>query len=652
MKEKIRSCAIRNIKINDSLFGHYVKLVAEQVVPYQWKMLNDLIPGIESSHCIKNFKIAAGDIEGEREGVVFIDTDAYKWLETVAYCIENGMALEYEWYADELIDLLSRAQESDGYLNTYYTLNYPERKWTNLAEGHELYGAGHLIEAAVAYYHATGKKKLLEVGIKFADLICKLFGIGGEKENAYAGHQEIELALVKLYYVTDEKKYLDTAEHLVRVRGKKPNYLIDELKKNEEHRIFPEFFDYDEMYAQSHVEAVKQTEASGHAVRAMYYYTAMADLAIINKDETFKDVCQVLWDNTTQKRMYITGGIGSSGHLERFTADYDLPNDRMYCESCASVGLMMFGKRMSELTREARYYEDVERALYNTVLAGISLEGDKYFYVNPLEVWPSNCIPSTSMAHVKAVRQPWYSVACCPTNIARTLASLGQYIYAEDGKSVYVNMLISSSLNTVINNAEVSIEMKATLLQNGKTVLKVNKGYEKTVLIKVRIPSYYKKVSFWADDKEIYPAIENGYAVLAISRSGEQVIEIKGKVEPIFVGANSNVRADIGKIAMMYGPYVYCVEEIDNGDKLSALMVSHKETISLLPPLEGFPGELPCLGVNGNRIENNIDDEERLYGRPDIKITNVQIKAVPYALWCNREPGEMQVWIRNYLGNI
>lgn len=649
MKENVYSCSIRDIKIEDPLFGHYVDLVATQVVPYQWRMLNGLIPGVELSHCIRNFKIAAGDVQGERRGVVFVDTDAYKWLETVAYCIECGKALEYEIYADELIDLLSRAQESDGYLNTYYTLECPDKKWTNLAEGHELYGAGHLIEAAVAYYHATGKTKLLEVAKKFADLICELFGAGGVKENTYAGHQEIELALVRLFYVTGEERYLKVAERFIRERGKKPNYLVNELKKNEKDRIFPEFFDYDEMYAQSHSECLKQTEAVGHAVRAMYYYASMADLAIIKKDEEFKNACQRLWENTTQKRMYITGGIGSSGHLERFTTDYDLPNDRMYCESCASVGLMMFGKRMAELTREAAYYEDVERALYNTVLAGISLEGNKYFYVNPLEVWPSNCIPSTSMAHVKAVRQPWYDVACCPTNIARTLASLGQYIYAEGEKSIYINMLISSTLNTLIDNAEVTLKMEATILQNGRVTLKVNKQHEKTLLVKVRIPSYYKQVTFWAENKAIYPAIENGYAVLAISRNGEQTIEIKGKVEPVFVGANTNVRADIGKIALMYGPYVYCIEEVDNGDKLSALMVSHKEDIKILPSIDEFPGNIPCLEVKGMRIENSIKDEKMLYGTPEIQIKDVDIKAIPYALWCNREPGEMQVWIRNIL---
>jgi len=647
MRETIHSCPIRNIKINDSFFSHYVRLVAEEVVPYQWKMLNDLIPDITMSHCIKNFKITAGDIEGTHKGPVFVDTDAYKWLEAVAYCLENGMALEYEWFADELIDLIGRAQQSDGYLHTYYTLVAPKKKWTNLAEGHELYGAGHLIEAAVAYYNATGKTKLLDIARKYADLICKLFGPDGEKHHAYAGHQEIELALVKLYYVTDDKKYLDMAEHFVRERGKKPNYLVDELKKNEEHRIFPEFSDYDEYYAQTHEEAIKQTEAVGHSVRAMYYYTAMADLAIEQRGEDLASACQTLWENTTQKRMYITGGIGSSGHLERFTTDYDLPNDRMYCESCASVGLMMLGKRMTELTGNANYYEEVERALYNTVLAGISLQGDKYFYVNPLEVWPANCLSSTSMAHVKPVRQPWYTVACCPTNIARTIASLGQYVYAQGSDSIYVNMLISSSLQTKLNDEEISLELNSTLLHDGKVIIKVNKSQEKTMTVKVRIPSYCRDASYTENGNKVEPVLKNGYAIFTVLESGEHIFEINSNVKPVFVAANTNVRADIGKVALTYGPYVYCLEQIDNGENLSALMVSAKEQIMVLPSIEDFPGEVPCLGVKGYRIESSIQDENALYGIPDVKVKDVNLKAVPYALWCNREAGEMQVWIRN-----
>jgi len=647
MKQEIRSCVNRNIKITDDFFSHYVRLVAEEVVPYQWKMLNDLIPDITMSHCIKNFKITAGDITGEHKGPVFVDTDAYKWLEAVAYCLENGMALEYEWYADELIDLIERAQQSDGYLHTYYTLVAPKKRWTNLVEGHELYGAGHLIEAAVAYYNATGKTKLLDIAKRFADLICQVFGPNGEKHHAYAGHQEIELALVKLYHVTKDKKYLDMAEHFVRERGKKPNYLIDELKRNEKNRIFPEFSDYDDLYAQTHTEATRQTEAVGHAVRAMYYYTAMADLAIEQRGEDFEKACHTLWENTTKKRMYITGGIGSSGHLERFTTDYDLPNDRMYCESCASVGLMMFGKRMAALTGNASYYEEVERALYNTVLGGISLEGDKYFYVNPLEVWPENCLASTSMAHVKPVRQPWYTVACCPTNIARTIASLGQYIYSEDEESIYVNMLISSSLQTKLGNEDVSLDVSASLLQDGKTNIRVTKTLERKVCIKVRIPAYCEETSFTIDGKVMYPSIEKGYAVLEIAGSGEQTIEMNSKVEPVFAAANTNVRADIGKVALTFGPYVYCLEEVDNGKNLPALMVSMDEQIEVLPSLEEFPGKVPCLGINGQRVERSIQDENMLYGRPCIKTKDVKIKAIPYALWCNREPGEMQVWIRN-----
>jgi len=646
MKTSIHSCAIRKVNITDPLFGHYANLIARKVVPYQWEILNDRVPDAEPSYCVENFKIAAGDCEGKRRGVVFSDTDAYKWLEAVAYCIDNGSGKEYENLADELIDLIARAQQEDGYINTYYTIEKPEERWTNLAEGHELYTAGHLIEAAVAYYEATGKMKLLNVATKFADLICTVFGPEKEQHKGYPGHQEVELALVKLYRVTNEKRYLELAKHFVLSRGTQPNYLIDELEKNKENRFFPEFCDYDALYAQSHLPSVEQTEAVGHAVRAMYHYSAMADLASFYADEKLKESCGRLWENVTKKRMYVTGGIGSSGHLERFTTDYDLPNDRMYCESCASVGLMMFGQRMAELTREAHYYDEVERALCNTVLAGISAEGEYYFYVNPLEVWPDNCLPSTSMAHVKPIRQPWYSVACCPTNIARTLASLGRYIYAEDTKSIYINQLISSTLKTSLGENDVEISLESALLSEGKVNLKVTSHKDHPIIIRVRIPDYFREVSFFLEEKEIHPLIEKGYAVFAISRAGMQRIVIQGKVEPVFVASNAKVRADIGRVALAFGPFVYCLEEVDNGENLSALMVHNEAEVQVVNPEESLPGDLPVLLVNGYRIEQNIQDESQLYGKPLRKVKETVLKAIPYALWCNRTPGEMLVWIR------
>jgi DUF1680 family protein len=464
----LKPIKLSNIRITDSLFGSYSRLVTEKIIPYQWEILNDRIKEADPTYCIANFKIASREISGERKGVVFQDTDLYKWIEAVAYCIENGSGAKFMNTADEVIELIGRAQQSDGYLNTYYTIIAPDKKWSNLVEGHELYTAGHLIEAAVAYYSATGKSNLLTVAKKNADLICNVFGRGEGQIRGYPGHQEIELALVKLYRVTKEMRYLNQARYFIEERGTEPNYFLDEIKKRGGYEFFSEFDDYDLKYSQSHISPINQRTAEGHAVRAMYMCSAMADLALECDDNKMMEACQAIWDNVTKRRMYITGGIGSSGFRERFTTDYDLPNKTNYSETCASIGLMMFGQRMTAATRNAAYYDIVERALYNTVLAGLSVTGDKYFYVNPLEVVPGFCTDHTYMMHVKANRQGWFNVACCPTNVARTLASLGQYIYAKDNEALYINQFISSVAEIQIGEANISIELNSTLMQDGK----------------------------------------------------------------------------------------------------------------------------------------------------------------------------------------
>lgn len=642
MKYNISAPALRNIKINDPLFSHYADMVAEKLLPYQWAVLNDRLPQVERSYCVQNFRIAAGELKGERLGVVFCDTDAYKWLETLAFCLENGRGGKFEAIADELIDLIGRAQEPDGYLNTYFSLCCPEKKWTNLCEGHELYCAGHFIEAAVAYFKATGKERVMEIAVKLADLLCRVFG--EDKHRGWPGHQEIELALVKLSRLTGEKKYAELAGYFISARGRRPNYLMDELKVTGSDRIFPEFADYDEKYAQSHMPPVEQTTAEGHAVRAMYMYSAMADLAREFNDAELKNACRTIWKNLTDRRMYITGGLGSSGHLERFTADYDLPNDRMYCESCASVGLMMFSQRMAALTGDAGYYDAVERALCNTVLAGISAEGDRYFYVNPLELWPDNCLESTSMAHVKPVRQSWFTVACCPSNIARTLASVGQYIYAQDEKSIYINQFISSTLYGRVKNAEITLELDASSLTEGRVQLKIESDRAQSFTLRIRIPEYLEQACFELEGKRIMPVVENGYAVIALSHGGKQSLVIKGRVRPRWVAANSQVRADTGCMALVYGPYVYCLEEIDNGPLLPNIFVSPDTQIEIGPPEKDLPGALPTLCFEGRRLSSGV--EEQLYGAPAFRFTSQRLKAVPYGLWCNREPGEMLVWLK------
>ena len=646
MDNLIVPISIQNIEITDPLFGSYVRLVAEKIIPYQWEALNDRLPDTEKSYCIDNFRAASRKERGTHRGAIFQDSDAYKWLEAVAYSIENGSGSKFIEKADELIELICGAQEPDGYLNTYFTLEHPELKWKNLAEGHELYTAGHLIEAAVAYYKATGKDVLLNAVRRLADLIDTVFGPEEDKCKGYPGHQEIELALIKLSRVTGEVRYLKLAKHFIDERGKKPNYLMEEMKANGNNRIFPEFSEYDEEYAQTHKQPVEQNTAEGHAVRALYMYSAMADLAREYKDEKLEQACRTLFENLTTRRMYITGGIGSSGKLERFTVDYDLPNDHMYCESCASVGLMMFGQRMAALTKDASYYDAVERALCNTILAGISITGDRYFYVNPLEVWPDNCKSSTSLSHVKPVRQKWFSCSCCPPNIARTLASLGQYIYAKDNEVLYINQFISSKVHTTILENKVTVSMVSTYMQDGKIKINITAEGNQLFTLRVRIPSYLLSLSVSLNGKVIELSMEKGYALVPIAKEGEYQLELSASVPPVLVAANRNVRADIGRAAIMKGPFVYCLEQVDNGENLASLYINSQIPIQEEPALQEMPGDLPVISCEGERLTRTIANTKDLYSLLQCEKEPVKIKTIPYYLWCNRTPGEMQVWTK------
>lgn len=644
MSEGLKTIKLSSIRITDSLFGSFLKLVAEKMIPYQWEILNDRVEDAIPTFCIENFRIAAGDKIGKRKGVIFQDTDLYKWIEAASYCIENGSGAQFEETADTAIELIGRAQQKDGYLNTYFTVTAPEKRWSNLVEGHELYSAGHLIEAAVAYYSATGKSNLLTIAKKNADLICKVFGRGEGQIQGYPGHQEIELALVKLYRVTDEKRYLECARYFIEERGSEPNYFLNEIKKRGGYEYFHEFDHYDLKYSQAHIPPVKQRTAEGHAVRAMYMCSAMADIALECDDEKMMEACRAIWDNVTKRRMYLTGGIGSSGFLERFTTDYDLPNGTNYSETCASIGLMMFGQRMNAITKNAVYYETVERALYNTVLAGISLSGDKYFYVNPLEVVPCFCTDHSYMKHVKPNRQRWFSVACCPPNVARTLASIGQYIYAKDNEAIYINQFISSNANVQIGEAKIAVELDSTLMKNGKINLTVKSSEPVEVEIKVRIPEYAGLIKYKINGQVINVAIHNGYACFGEKWYDVKQIEIDFDVQPRWVSANVNVREDEGKIALMKGPCVYCLEEKDNGNNLASVYVSPNSKLMEFKPIEELFGELPIIEYSGSRLLNVGMKEDELYGKPLFMEEEVKLKAIPYCLWNNREEGEMLVW--------
>ncbi|MGN0293421.1 MAG: glycoside hydrolase family 127 protein [Lachnospiraceae bacterium] len=641
------SVPLKHIQINDRFFDKYVNLVKKVIIPYQWEVLNDRLTDVETSHCIENFRIAAGESEGEFQGAVFQDTDAAKWLEAVGFVLSMERDEQLEQLADETIELIGRAQQQDGYINTFFTIKEPDARWSNLTEGHELYTAGHLIEAAVAYYEATGKERFLQIMCRFADLICDTFGWEEGKIHGYPGHQEIELALVKLYRTTGNRKYLEQAKYFIDARGKGENYFLKEMASEGYKNIFPEFLPYDPKYSQSHLPVREQKTAEGHAVRAVYMYCAMADLAEEYQDEELMRCCETLWNSITGRRMYLTGSIGSSGLLERFTADYDLPNDCNYSETCASIGLALFGKRMADIKKDARYMDVVERALYNTLLSGIALDGKSFFYVNPLEVWPDNCIDRTSKEHVKPVRQKWFGVACCPPNIARTLASLGQYIYFQEKDALYINLYISNQADVMLGEVPAKIELKGEYPWKNTVELTVTAETAVNTVLALRIPGYAKNVHFYKNGAKVTDySVRNGYAML----QGEylkDIITIRFDVVPEFVHANPAVRADSGKTALVKGPLVYCLEETDNGTNLASVFVNSNCTLRE-DFEENLLGGTGVIRFSGKKIITNGWDENRLYGTGAFEFREVDLKAVPYCYWNNRAPGEMIVWMKEY----
>lgn len=642
---RANSLDLKKVSIHDSFWSKHVDLVRNAIIPYQWEAMNDRIPDAESSHCLENFKIAAGRAKGDFYGAVFQDTDVAKWLEAVGFSLACYSDEVLEKTADEVIDLIADAQCEDGYINTYFTIKEPDKRWTDLCEGHELYTAGHLMEAAVAYYEGTGKRKFLDCMCKFADLICDTFGTEEGKIHGYPGHEEVEIGLIKLARVTGNKKYMDQAKYFVDARGVGENYFMKEMSRPDYKMIFPEFADYTPAYSQSHKPVREQTTAEGHAVRAVYLYCAMADLAEAYQDEGLLKACKTLWNNIVEKRMYLTGGIGSSGHLERFTVDYDLPNEYNYSESCASIGLALFGLRMAQITGESQYMDVAERALYNTVLAGIALDGKSFFYVNPLEVWPPACMEGTSKKHVKPIRQKWFGVACCPPNIARTLASLGQYVYSQkpEKKELYVNLFVSNETELDWNKDKIFVKLQTEFTWVNTYSLEVKNVPADGMDLMLRVPDYAQDYQVKADGNiyEENKESEKGYRRVHVEKDTK--VEVSFAAPAKFVYANPQVRADSGKVAIVRGPLVYCLEEIDNSQNLPAIFVDTDEPLK--EEKSDLFGGIVTVKAKGKKIvEASVSDS--LYSGEKPQLEDVELTAIPYPYWNNRGEGEMLVWMK------
>lgn len=631
---KIRPLQLKDVTINGPFWSRYIEQIREKVLPYQWEVLNDRVEDAKRSHCIKNFEIAAGRREGEFYGMCFQDSDLYKWLEAVAYTLAAHPDPALERLADEAIDLIGAAQGADGYINTYYDIKEPDRRWTNLQQGHELYCAGHLIEAAVAYFNATGKRAFLDIAIRFADYIDQVFGLEDGKLNGYPGHQEIEVALFRLYEVTGETRYLTLTAYFIKQRGVAPNFFDMEEKQPKYKGIFPELTDLPRTYSQSHEPPADQRVAAGHSVRAVYMYAAMADLAAELGDKALQTAVDALYEDITTKQMYVTGAIGSTAWGERFSGAYDLPNDLIYGETCASVGLMMFAQRMNAMYADAQYADTVELALYNSVLSGTSISGTEFFYVNPLHVEPERVHIRPNFNHIKTVRQKWFDCACCPSNLARTVMGLGMYAYGRTESALYVNLYCAGAAK----DGARSLEIQTDYPYGNDATLTVSGGKFKLYL---RNPKHAPIQSVTINGETVMPKLANGYVVLEQDWNG-QTVGITFDMEPKRLYATTKVQGNIGSTAIMRGPLVYCMEQADNGPGLGAVRLPSDAPLTETAPPAGLLPQVVALKAPSYRYQQADD---ALYSAQKPTLVADELTLVPYFLWANRGENEMRVYI-------
>ena len=634
-KKQNKNISLKNVQVQDGFWKPMQDLIIETVIPYQEKILNDEIPGVEKSHALANFRIAAGMEKGEFYGMVFQDSDVAKWLEAVAYSLVVHPDAELEKRADEVIETIEKAQQEDGYLNTYFTIKEPEHRWQNLQECHELYCAGHMMEAAVAYYDATGKDKLLKVMERMADHIDRRFG--PDKITGIPGHQEVEIGLMRLYHTTGEERYCNLAEYFINERGKNPNFFYEESQKRgwTHFGIDPK----DTVYNQSFATVYDQKEAVGHSVRAVYMYTAMADIAGTTGDERLYQACVDLWKNMTEKRMYLTAGIGSTGELEAFTKDYDLPNDMVYEETCASIGLIFFAKQMLELEANGKYADVMERAFYNGTISGMQADGKRFFYVNPLEVNPgiSGVVPGYK--HVLPERPGWYACACCPPNLVRLITSLGKYVWDETDDTIFFHMFVGQKAE--LEKADIDVE--SSYPWEGKVTYHVHSKKEEEYTLAIHIPGYLKDICVKVNGEQIEwkKFMKNGYLYLT-RKWGESQVEILFDLEVRKVYANKNVREDAGKVALMRGPFVYCFEGVDNGNDLQAMCIDADTQAETFVGKEGVLKDKVCIHVQGYEDERESD---ALYSEEKPDYQPHELTAIPYYLWGNRGVNQMRVWM-------
>ncbi len=620
----IRPVSFTSVKLTDDFWAPRIMKNASVTIPIAFSYC-------ESSGRIKNFEIAGGlDTGTFRTIYPFDDSDVFKIIEGASYSLQTNPDRELDAYLDSLIWKIGLAQEEDGYLYTNRTISEmhggkglhewasPERWLLDSILSHELYNIGHLYEAAVAHFQATGKRSLIDIAIRSADLVSHDFG--HDRLKVYPGHQVIEMGLVKLYRATGDRKYLDLAKFFLDIRGP-----------------------HGEEYNQAHMKVVDQDKAAGHSVRATYMYSGMADIAAIERNQEYLDAITRIWEDIVYKKMYITGGIGATGGNEGFAGPYVLPNMSAYCETCASIGNIFFNHRLFLLHGEGKYIDILEKTLYNSMLSGVSLSADRFFYPNPLE------------SRGQHERQAWFGCACCPSNVARFVPAIPGYLYAVSGNELYVNLYMSNKADVDMSSGKVSVEQKAGFPFDGKVEIMVDPERQGKFIMKLRIPGWAVNeaipgdlYSFESNSHEAFSISVNGMPVDAGMENGYIILERRWKKGdrivldlpmPVrIVEADELIREDSGKIAVQRGPVIYCAEWPDNSEgKVLNLLFSRENEFSpeYVPDLLNGTMVIRTKGVQTVKTHDGMTET----------LPEQMVTLIPYSLWNNRGPGQMMVWL-------
>lgn len=629
-----RPATLNQVSIRDHFWSPRLEANHSQTIPFLYAQLERVgaLEAFDLEHYAQHPEVVP-----KHNGVtpqMWWDSEVGKWIEAASASLITHPDPALERQIDEVIARIHAAQQPDGYLNTYFTAVEPERRFTNERDWHELYSAGHLIEGAVTHFYATGKTSLTEIMERYTEFLMTVYGPGEGQRHGYPGHQEIELALLRLYRVTGKRRYLEFARYFLDQRGQKPYFFDQEARARGDDPA--DFWAGTYEYMQAHEPVREQGQVVGHAVRAMYMYSAMADLAAEDGDEALRAACERLWEDLTRHSLYLTGGLGPSAHNEGMTAPYDLPNASAYAETCAAVGLVFWGRRMAALTGEARYADVMERALYNNVLSGVSLGGDRFFYENPL----------ASEGHHH--RWAWHSCPCCPPNVARLLASLGEYVYSLKADEVTVNLYISGQLQAEVGGQQLTLSQESEYPWDGRIALNVDTSAPSEFSLRLRVPGWCPQATLTLNGEPLEVAQAQGYlTVRRVWQSGDTLhLTLPMSAERVY--ARPEVSQDAGLVAVQRGPVVYCAEGVDQQGDLTRLSLPRGAALSARH-VPGLLGGVTVVEATAE-LDSGAGWGTDLYRNRPSQPESATLTLVPYAVWDHRETSPMRVWLRESAG--